>query len=250
LNTERRSVQIMLKDKSKTTTKPVCIIPARGGSRRIPRKNIRTFSGRPLIAWPIETALESKLFSRVVVSTDDKEIADIAIDCGAKVPFMRNDALGDDHTTTAQVMKDALRQIDPAKTACCLYPTAPLVTGADLAGAYAMLMQEKADAVISVTEYDFHPLRAFQAGKDGRLEFKYPQHALTRSQDLPELLHDAGAFYFFDTASFARQDRLVMDHTLGYQLPRMRALDIDTQEDLEFAELLHRHAGLKGNSAS
>jgi len=232
------------------TTKPVCIIPARGGSRRIPRKNIRAFNGRPLIAWPIETALESNVFSQVIVSTDDKEIADIAATCGAGVPFMRNDALGDDHTTTAEVMKDTLRQIDPVKTACCLYPTAPLITGADLAGAYTMLMQEKADAVISVTEYDFHPLRAFEAGKNGRLEFKDPQHALTRSQDLPELLHDAGAFYFFDTASFARQDRLVMDHTLGYQLPRMRALDIDTQEDFEFAELLHRQLTGERSSAS
>ena len=154
---------------------------------------------------------------------------------------MRKPELADDHTTTAQVIEDALGQMESPQTACCLYPTAPLVTGDDLVSAHAKLVNMKADAVISVSEFDFHPLRAFQSGKNDAISFKWPEYALTRSQDLPELLHDAGAFYFFDTAKFAEQGKLVMDNTLGYQLERLRSLDIDTEEDFKLAEMLHRH---------
>ena len=219
--------------------KPVCIIPARGGSKRVHRKNIRQFNGKPLIAWPIETAIKSGIFSDVIVSTDDREIADISKKHGASIPFMRSSTLADDHTTTADVLKDALARIDPIETTCCLYPTAPLITSQDLKSALELLINQNVDAVISITDFDFHPLRAFSLGKSGTLSFKWPEYELTRSQDLPQLSHDAGAFYFFKTESFIQQGKLVMKNTIGYHLERMRALDIDTEEDFNLAEKLH-----------
>jgi len=223
------------------TEKPICIIPARGGSKRIPRKNIALFNERPLIGWSIETAMKSGVFSRVLVSTDDKEIADIAKGFGAEIPHMRSMRLADDFTSTAEVLLDALEKIDHGKAACCLYPTAPLLVAEDFQNAFDQLTKSNADSVVAVTEYDFHPLRAFETGRDGSLDFKWRENALTRSQDLPELLHDAGAFYFFDTAQFTSQKKLIMGKTFGYKIDRMRAVDIDTPKDFEFAELLHRH---------
>lgn len=222
-------------------SKPICIIPARGGSKRIPRKNILPFNGKPLIAWSIEIALASNVFSKVIVSTDDKEISDIAKHYGASVPFMRGADLANDFATTAEVLSDALSQIKITKHTCCLYPTAPLLRPEDFQKAYADLTNNKADCIISVTEFDFHPLRAFEVKEDATLSFKWPENALTRSQDLPDFLHDAGAFYFFNTNAFIKQQKLVMPNTIGYKIERSRAVDIDTLEDFEFAKLLHQH---------
>lgn len=221
--------------------KPICIIPARGGSKRIPRKNILSFNGKPLIAWSIETAIKSQVFSKVLVSTDDNEIAEISRNHGAEVPFVRNAKLADDFATTAEVLLDALTKTEPTQYTCCLYPTAPMLTGKDLQTAFERLKQVGADSIISTTEFDFHPLRAFEVQKGNRLEFKWPENALTRSQDLPALLHDAGAFYFFNTAAFIEQKKLVMKNTIGHKIERNRAIDIDTPEDFEFAKLLHQH---------
>lgn len=220
---------------------PICIIPARGGSKRIPRKNIAPFNGKPLIAWSIEAAKASGLFSQIVVSTEDDEIASVSREHGAETPFMRDPSIADDHTTTADVLLDALDHLSATGSACCLYPTAPMITATDLKSAYEKLIANKADCVVSVTEYDFHPLRAFETGTDGALQFKWPENALTRSQDLPELVHDAGAFYFFHVAALRHQGKLVMDNTLSLPLPRSRAVDIDTPEDFVLAEILHRH---------
>jgi pseudaminic acid cytidylyltransferase len=220
--------------------KPICIIPARGGSKRIPRKNILSFNGKPLIAWSIETAIKSQIFSKVVVSTDDKEIAEISKNHGAEVPFVRNAKLADDFATTAEVLLDALTKTEPTQYTCCLYPTAPLLTVEDFQTAFKRLKHEDADSIISITEFDFHPLRAFEVQKDNRLDFKWPENALTRSQDLPTLLHDAGAFYFIKTAAFIEQKKLVMENTIGHRIERRRAIDIDTPEDFDFAELLHK----------
>jgi len=221
------------------TSMPICIIPARGGSKRIPRKNIKDFNGKPLIAWSIETALASNVFSEIIVSTDDAEIADISKTYGATVPYMRDASLSDDFTTTAEVIADTLDKIEPTDHACCLYPTAPLLKQNDFQKAFAQLTQQNADCIISVTEFDFHPLRAFTVNENDKIDFKWPDYALTRSQDLPNFLHDAGAFYFFNTTSFKDQQKLVMKNTLGYKLERSRAVDIDTPEDFEFAKLLH-----------
>ena len=221
------------------TSRPICIIPARGGSKRIPRKNIKDFNGKPLIAWSIETALASDVFSEIIVSTDDAEIAEVAKQHGASVPFMRDASLSDDFATTAEVIADTLMKVEPLDHACCLYPTAPLLKADDFQKAFLQLTGQQADCVISVTEFDFHPLRAFTDNGNDKIGFKWPEHALTRSQDLPDFLHDAGAFYFFKTTAFKEQQKLVMGNTLGYKLERNRAVDIDTPEDFEFAKLLH-----------
>lgn len=226
-------------------SKPICIIPARGGSKRIPRKNIIPFNGKPLIAWSIESALKSHVFSSVVVSTDDDEIAQIAQEYGAEIPFMRKTDLANDFATTSEVIAEALTKLEQTDHVCCLYPTAPLIRTSDFQNAYAKLVETQADCIITVTEYDFHPLRAFDVKEDGKLGFKWPENALTRSQDLPDLLHDAGGFYFFKTSAFNKQNKLVMENTIAYAIERSRAVDIDTPEDLEFAKLLHQHL-LKG----
>jgi len=222
-------------------SKPLCIIPARGGSKRIPRKNIIDFNGKPMIAWPIQAALESDVFDRVMVSTDDTEIADTARRFGADVPALRKPELADDFATTADVLVDVLKQHETYETACCLYPTAPLVEAADLQRGFDKLERDNADCVLSVTAYDFPPLRALERTSDNTLGFRWPEHELTRSQDLPELIHDAGMFYFFKTSHVLLTGRLLGGITLGVALPRDRAVDIDTPEDLELARVLHRY---------
>lgn len=228
-----------------TSQKSICIIPARGGSKRIPRKNILPFNGKPLIAWSIETAIKSGIFTKIIVSTDDKEIAEISKSHGAEIPFMRDANIADDFATTADVLQDALSKVETTEHVCCLYPTAPLLLPSDFQKAYSDLVQQKADCIISVTEFDFHPMRAFESNDNNRLKFKWPENALTRSQDLPDLIHDAGAFYFFKTTAFLEQKKLVMENTIGYKIDRSRAVDIDTPEDFEFAKLLHQHLNAK-----
>lgn len=220
--------------------KPVCIIPARGGSKRIPRKNIADFNGKPLIAWSIEVALESNIFSNVIVSTDSEEIAKISESHGAEIPFVRDAKLADDFATTADVLRDALSRLPKSQHACCLYPTAPLITSKNLQEACQIIVSENLDCVLSVTEFDFHPLRAFaKDAETGNLGFKWPEFALTRSQDLPEMVHDAGAFYFFNTKAFLDTGMLIGQNTRGIQLSRLQAVDIDTVEDFELAKVLH-----------
>lgn len=218
---------------------PLCIIPARGGSKRIPRKNVRPFNGKPMIAWAIERAIESGVFDRVIVSTDDAEIADISRQFGAEVPFMRDAGLANDFATTADVLIDAVTQIAGFEIGCCLYPTAAMVDVEDLRSANRLLKAETADCVLSVTEYDFPPQRALQRQGDGALGFAYPEHALTRSQDLPELIHDAGMFYFFRVSALLQSGTLLSGRILGHPIPKRRAVDIDTPEDLAIAETLH-----------
>lgn len=217
----------------------ICIIPARGGSKRIPRKNLIDFNGKPMIAWPIVTALECGIFSQVLVSTDDSEIAGIARDYGAEVPFVRDAALADDFATTADVLADAVRRCGISGTACCLYPTATMLEAADLRSARDALEKGNADCVLAVSEFDYHPLRALQTASDGSLEFRWPEHELTRSQDLPELKHDAGMFYFFRAENLLRTGRLLDGRVLGVPIPRSRCVDIDTPEDLDLARTLH-----------
>jgi N-acylneuraminate cytidylyltransferase len=218
----------------------ICIIPARGGSKRVPRKNIREFGGLPMIAWPIRAARQSGLFARIVVSTDDGEIAGIAREHGAETPFIREAALADDHAGTAEVVLDAIDRLraQACQFVCCLYPTAPLVSPGDLAGALRLLQASGADTVIPVVDFDYPPQRALVLQEGGRVAFANPQHALTRSQDLPALVHDAGAFYFLRMAAFLASRRILADHAVALHLPRSRAIDIDTEEDLALAQAL------------
>ena len=218
----------------------VAIITARGGSKRIPRKNIKAFMGKPMIAWPIEAALSSGVFTRIIVSTDDEEIADVAQKYGAEVPFMRPQHLSDDHTPTAPVLEHALRWVQDhgglPQYACCIYPTAPFMQSTDLAKGLECMQAHNAPAAMSVTSFDFPILRALKVGPNGDVAFNWPEYALTRSQDLPEFLHDAGQFYWVDTERFLACGVLLMPGMVPVVLPRSRVQDLDTPEDWEVAE--------------
>jgi pseudaminic acid cytidylyltransferase len=221
----------------------LCIIPARGGSKRIPRKNIRDFRGRPVLAWSIEAARASGVFDTVMVSTDDAEIARIAQDEGAEVPFLRSAAASDDHATTAAVLSEVFaRYADRGTTflmACCLYPTAPFVTADDLSTAYLILETSDFDVVMPVAEFSNTIWRSLSRSEDGRIQLNFPSNLNVRSQDLPAAYHDAGQWYWFRTAPFLRTGVLIGSNTGSVVLPSDRVQDIDTEEDWGLAELKH-----------
>ncbi|GAB3993555.1 pseudaminic acid cytidylyltransferase [Spirosoma daeguense] len=218
----------------------VAIITARGGSKRIPRKNIRPFLGKPIIAYVIETAIASELFTDVMVSTDDAEIADVARHYGASVPFLRNSATSDDFATTADVLNEVLTQYEQQgqlfETACCLYPTAPFVTSDLLQQAYLLLTDKQFDTVYPIQPFSFPIQRAVRL-RDETVTWFQPEHALTRSQDLEPAYHDAGQFYFFNVAAFQKKQRLITDNSGGIIISEMAAHDIDTETDWQLAEL-------------
>src|SRR5690554_3648249 len=178
----------------------IAIIPARGGSKRIPRKNIRDFSGQPMIAWSIQAALKSRVFDRIIVSTDDTEIAAIARRAGAETPFVRPATLSDDHTGTTAVMAHAIQWLldsgQHVQYACCIYATAPFIRPSDLATARQIIEHGSWNYVFAATEYVFPIFRAFHVLENGGCEMIYPEHRMTRSQDLPTAMHDAGQFYW------------------------------------------------------
>ena len=183
----------------------LAVIPARGGSKRIPRKNVKTFCGKPMIAWSIGAALESGCFDRVIVSTDDDEIADVAITHGAAVPFRRPAGLADDFTPTVPVIAHAIgwqQQSAAVSSVCCLYATAPFVRAGDLRAGLNRLEAERADYAFSATTYGFPIQRAIRVTEDGRVSMFHPEHAGTRSQDLEEAWHDAGQFYWGTAAAW------------------------------------------------
>lgn len=222
----------------------VAIIPARGGSKRIPRKNIKAFHGRPMLAHSIQAALDSGLFARIVVSTDDAEIAAVAQAWGAEVPFMRPAALADDHAGTVEVIQHAVSllraQGDAFAYACCLYATAPFVTTADLAKGLKLLEAHPDKAyAFTVTDYASPVQRALRLRPDGGVESLYPQFYETRSQDLEPAFHDAGQFYWGRLAAWEQGAPLHATHSLPVRLPRHRVQDIDTPEDWQRAELLY-----------
>lgn len=225
-----------------TATAAIAVIPARGGSRRIPRKNIRPFAGRPMIAWPITAALDSGLFARVVVSTDDDEIADVARRCGAEVPFLRPAALADDHTATRPVVLHALHTlgVTPAvhPHCCTLAATAPFTTAAELRRGLDALLTHGADFAFTVLPYP-HPVeRALSITADGRVSMRHPEHRLTRSQDLPPAYHDAGQFYWGRTEAVLADRPTLSPAAVPVILPAHRAVDIDTPDDWVRAERL------------
>ena len=199
------------------------IIPARGGSKRIPRKNIRDFNGRPMIGWTIAAARDSCLFDHIFVSTDDDEIAAIARAEGAEAPFMRPAALADDHTPTRPVVNHAIE----AATAlygkpdyvCCLYATAPFMRASDLATGFDLLQSSGADFAFSVTSFAFPIQRALRLLPSGRVDMFAPEHAMTRSQDLEEAWHDAGQFYWGRTDAFLANRRMFSEAAMHHRLP-------------------------------
>ena len=227
---------------STATYDAVCIIPARGGSKRVPGKNIRMLAGKPLIAHSIAAALESGCFTRVIVSTDDEKIADVARQHGAETPFVRSAELSDDHAGTVEVVADAIRRAGAADAdfVCCLYPTAPLVRPGDIRDALDHFAKSGAQSLICTAEFDYPPLRALKLLGDGRVAFNWPENALRRSQDLPQLVHDAGAFYLFRTKPFLSGQATIGNDTIAWPMDRLRVVDIDTEEDFRFAEALVR----------
>lgn len=221
----------------------MAIIPARGGSKRIPRKNIMEFAGRPMISYAISAAKSSQLFERVVVSTDDVEIASVARGLGAEVPFMRSPELADDHTPTVPVIAHAIQQCEAlgwtADEVCCIYPAVPFLRTEDMRGALELLGSTGSDYSFPVVEFPSAVQRALTRNAEGKLAPMFPQHELTRTQDLPKAFHDAGQFYWGRKASWLANPR-IHSSGAGYVIPNWRVVDIDTPEDWRRAEIIHR----------
>lgn len=220
----------------------LCVIPARGGSKRIPRKNVKPFFGKPMIVWSIEAALASGVFDHVLVTTDDSDIAEVARAAGADVPFMRPAHLSDDTTPTVPVIAHAVAEAEalwgPQDFICCLYATAPFVLPEDIRKARGLLDTTQADYAFPVTSFPFPIQRGVRLRDDGRMEMFQPEHALTRSQDLEEAYHDVGQFYWGRKAAWLAGKTIIGPDAAPLIIPRSRAQDIDTPEDWDRAEQL------------
>ncbi len=223
--------------------KRIAIITARGGSKRIPKKNIKDFCGKPIIAYSIQSAIDSNLFDEVMVSTDSLEIANIAIQYGASVPFIRSAKTSDDFAPTAQVLLEVIEQYKQiGKTfdqICCIYPTAPFVNINKLQNATALMQNEDVQAVIPVVAFSFPPQRGFSL-TNSNVAYTYPEFALTRSQDLTPQYHDCGQFYLIKTESFLQCKTLVPQKTKALIMPETEVQDIDNEIDWRLAEMKYK----------
>lgn len=222
----------------------LAVIPARGGSKRIPRKNIREFCGKPIIAYSIEAARKSNCFDRIIVSTDDAEIATVAREWGAETPFVRPEELSNDFAGTIPVIKHAIEwyinnEIQPDMV-CCIYATAPFVTPQDLQRGLDTLLSSASEYAFTVTSYPFPIQRAVKITPSGRLAMFQPEHFKTRSQDMEKAFHDAGQFYWGRSEAFLRELPLFSEDAAPVLLPRHRVQDIDTPEDWHRAELMYK----------
>jgi len=221
----------------------VAIIPARGGSKRIPRKNIRDFLGKPMIAWSIDAAIQSQLFDRVIVSTDDQEIREISLAAGAETPFQRPQQLADDHAPTLPVIRHAVEWLESSgctvSSACCIYATAPFLQTQYLKEGYdALRLTEGLDFAFSVTPFGFPIFRALKMGDAGEISMIWPEHELTRSQDLPHAYHDAGQFYWGTGEAWRQRAGIYSSRTQGIVIPPHLVQDIDSPDDWKRAELM------------
>jgi pseudaminic acid cytidylyltransferase len=222
----------------------LAIIPARGGSKRIERKNIKNFLGRPIIAYSIRTAIRSKLFDEVMISTDDEEIADIAQFYGATVPFFRSSENASDYATTVDVLLEVLNKYQSLgirfDQACCIYPTAPMVSPSQLNLAYQKLVRQNFNSVIPVTEFTYSIYRALAVQDGGQLKMINAQNEQIRSQDLPKAYHDAGQFYWFDVNKLQEEKTLFSQNTGSVILDPLEVQDIDTETDWKLAEMKYK----------
>ncbi|MDO4294297.1 MAG: pseudaminic acid cytidylyltransferase [Eubacteriales bacterium] len=220
----------------------LAIITARGGSKRIPRKNIRPFLGRPILTYSVEAALSAGVFDEVMVSTEDEEIARIAREAGASVPFLRSAQSADDYASTDDVIREVLcryrEQGQSFDAFCCIYPTAPFVTAQKLCTAMEMLL--RADSVMPVTTYPYPVLRSLKVDSEGHIGYKWPEFAAARSQDLEALYHDCGQFYACRTEAFFREGTTDVPGMVPLFLPELEVQDIDTEEDWAIAELKYQ----------
>jgi len=222
----------------------VAIIPARGGSKRIPDKNIKPFCGKPIIVYSIEAAKNAGIFDRIIVSTDSEQIASIAREFGAETPFMRPAELADDHTGTDAVILHALKQlIEDGKKIdyiCCIYATAPFVRAEYIMKGYNTLRDKNVASCFAITTYPFPIFRSLKINNQGRLEIFWPEYWERRSQDLTEAYHDAGQFYWADAKKYLKEKQFCPKDTIPVILPRYLVQDIDTIEDWNMAELMFR----------
>lgn len=221
----------------------LAIIPARGGSKRIPLKNIRNFLGKPIIAYSIDTALESDLFDEVMVSTDDAVVADVATKFGANIPFLRSKKTASDNATTVDVLLEVLTKYQEQginfRYACCIYPTAPFISNYRLEVALLKMKRENLDSVIPVTPFSYPVQRSFTM-IDDKLEMMMPEHMNTRSQDLDTAYHDCGQFYWFDVERLMASKSLMTQNTGAIILPELEVQDIDQESDWKLAELKYQ----------
>jgi pseudaminic acid cytidylyltransferase len=228
----------------------IAVIPARGGSTRIPKKNIKEFAGKPIISYPIETALKSELFDQVIVSTDSEEIAEVSIQAGAQVPFLRPSELGENEVNLADVVHHTLSELVNRGVqfdySCCILATAPFLKVETLRKGYEEILENDADSVVSVTRFSFPVLRALKLDDNSRLRFMWPEHELTHSNHLPEAYHDAAQFYWLNTKKFLSSKSLVGREVLPVFLPNYLVKDIDTDEDWTTAEIMYDSCLRKG----
>ena len=214
----------------------VAVIPARGGSKRLPGKNIADFQGKPMIGWSIEAAFKADIFDQVIVSTDDEKTAEIAQSFNADVPFIRPAELADDHSTTLDVMAHATswlsRQCPEIETVCCIYATAPFLVAKDIVEAYRLFTEDDWNYAFSATESDPTIMRSFVQKSSGEVEMIFPEHYDTRSQDLPTVLHDAAQFYWGRVDAWLNRERIFSSSSLAFVIPSWRVVDIDNPVDL------------------
>lgn len=222
----------------------VAIITARGGSKRIPRKNVRPFRGKPMLVWPLQAALACGRFDEVMVSTDDPEIAGIARQYGASVPFLRSARTADDFASTPDVLMEVLETHRSRgitfETACCIYPTAPFLTPQALNDGYDRLQSGSFDVVMPVVAFSYPILRSLKRHESGQIELTWPENLNRRSQDLPPSYHDAGQFYWFRVEAFLRDRVLLGPNTGSILLPETHVQDIDSEADWSLAEFKHQ----------
>lgn len=224
----------------KDLTMNLAVITARGGSKRIPKKNIRKFCGKPIISYSIQAALESGIFHDVIISTDSEEIAEIGKSFGANIPFMRSEKTSNDVATTSDVLHEVVKKYESLfsrkiEVLCCLYPTAPFVTGKKLMDAYQKMVEAGGHGIMPVVKFSYPPQRAV-VKKEGRLQFQYPQYAKSRSQDLPDIFHDCGQFYIYQCSEYIKHSDLVIPKMIPYITNECEVQDIDNESDWELAE--------------
>ena len=223
----------------------IALIPARGGSKRIPQKNIKEFCGKPIIYWTIRAALESNIFKDIIISSDDSEIIDIARGFGVKAPFVRPKKISGDYSTTHEVVFHAIKKLNELgvsefNSLCCLYPCSPLINPSDIKASYRILESNPDKYIYPVTEYS-HPIsRAFSLDKDNKINFLHKENEKTRTQDLITYYHDAGQFYWASRKTWLNSNNM---HTnaIAYKIPHWRTVDIDTIEDWKRAELIFHY---------
>jgi pseudaminic acid cytidylyltransferase len=222
----------------------IAIITARGGSKRIPKKNIRNFCGKPIIAYSIEAAIESGLFSEVMVSTDSEEIAETARRFGARVPFLRSRKNADDYATTADALLEVMeRYQEMGRTfsyLCCIYPTAPFVTAEKLRDAMRLMEEHHPSLILPVVAFSYPPQRSYVVDENECLEFKYKEYSRSRSQDLEKWYHDAGQFYMYDAKRFLQEKGAPAGPIMPIYVSELQVQDIDSEDDFKIAELKYQ----------